>query len=266
MVQFQSLILLSLYYGAFAMPTPENNAVINPEDQKFALEYLNKFYTKTSQSRSAFEEKIKEMQTFFGMNVTGRLDTDTMNMMKAPRCGMPDVADFGTFPGSHSFVQLIFIPLVSSNRIQNYTPDLSRNVVDGSIQKALNAWSQVTPLRFRKVTSGSADILIQFAKRSHGDKYPFDGPNGVLAHAYAPGEGIGGDAHFDDDERWTNNKADFNLFLVAAHEFGHSLGLAHSNDRRALMYPIYQYMNTNNFRLPQDDIKGIQSLYGRRST
>ena len=50
------------------------------------------------------------------------------------------------------------------------------------------------------------------------------------------------------------------LESVATHEIGHLLGLGHSNDKKASMYP---YINLGEIKgLNSDDIRGIKDLYG----
>ncbi|XP_024430376.2 macrophage metalloelastase [Desmodus rotundus] len=203
------------------------------------------------------EKKIQEMQQFLGLNMTGQLDKSTLDMTHRPRCGVSNAQEFKTMPG-----RPVWKKRVITYRINNYTPDMKREDVDYIIQKAFQVWSNVTPLKFRRVNAGEADIMIRFVYGAHGDFSPFDGRGGVAAHAYGPGPGIGGDAHFDEAEFWTKNYRGANLFLIAVHEFGHSLGLGHSNNPKAIMFPTVSYVNLNTFHLSPDDIRGIQFLYG----
>uniref|UniRef100_A0A8C1YSM6 interstitial collagenase n=1 Tax=Cyprinus carpio TaxID=7962 RepID=A0A8C1YSM6_CYPCA len=265
-IHSQLCFLASLLLVIHARPISQPS----DKDEATAEHYLKNFYNLTDvtdqmtvdrRESSQLTEKMKEMQKFFGFKVTGKLDKETMEMMKKPRCGVPDVAKYSIFEGK---------PKWQTNkltyRILNYTPDMSKDEVDKTMEKALQVWAKVTPLKFTRIYSGTADITISFATGYHGDAYPFDGPQGILAHAFAPSSGIGGDAHFDEDEFFTlRSSKGFVLFLVAAHEFGHSLGLAHSNVRGALMFPTYSFTDPDRFSLPSDDIRGIQSLYGKRS-
>uniref|UniRef100_A0A8B9R0W3 interstitial collagenase n=1 Tax=Anas platyrhynchos TaxID=8839 RepID=A0A8B9R0W3_ANAPL len=203
-------------------------------------------------------EKLKEMQEFFGLEVTGKPDLETLEIMNKPRCGVPDVQQYVFTPGNPKWKRNNL-----TYRIVNYTRKMRQTDVDEAIQKALNVWSSVAPLTFQKTEDKDADIVISFAYRDHQDNSPFDGPNGQLAHAFQPGEGIGGDVHLDEEEAWSKDGRGYNLFIVLAHELGHSLGLSHSDDPGALMYPTYAYTDPNEFILPQDDIDGIQAIYGQ---
>ncbi|XP_071372745.1 transforming growth factor beta regulator 1 isoform X1 [Centroberyx affinis] len=211
-------------------------------------------------TKSSFSQNLQVMQAFFGLEVTGILDKETVQVMKAPRCGVSDISRYGHFPGKPKWEKRLI-----TYRITQYTPDLSQSQVDATIAQAFQLYSDVIPLDFKQIYSGTADIMILFKGGYHGDFYPFDGPSGVLAHANSPGQAQGGDTHFDDDETWTLTQRGVNLLLVAAHEFGHALGLDHSRDRRALMFPTYQYVNTNGYKLPDDDRRGVQALYGSRT-
>ncbi|NXJ89679.1 MMP9 protein, partial [Corythaixoides concolor] len=443
-----ALGMLALSCGAAPLQSKPQAVVTFPgelvspqSDLELAESYLLRFGYATEaevEARSgskhvSLAKALRKMQKQLGLQETGQLDAGTLEAMRAPRCGVPDVGTFLTFEGDLKWDHMDL-----TYRVMNYSPDLDRAVIDDAFKRAFKVWSDVTPLTFTQIHSGEADIMIMFGSREHGDGYPFDGKDGLLAHAFPPGRGIQGDAHFDDDELWTlgtglvvktrhgnangadchfpfvfeghsysrcitegrtdglpwcattasydrdkkygfcpsellytnggnsdgspcvfpfifdgtsydscttdgrsdgyrwcattanfdqdkkygfcpnrdtaviggNSQGDpcvfpftflgqsysactsqgrqdgklwcattsnydtdkkwgfcpdrgYSIFLVAAHEFGHSLGLDHSSVREALMYPMYSYVQ--DFQLHPDDIQGIQYLYGRGS-
>ncbi|XP_018397983.1 PREDICTED: matrix metalloproteinase-2-like [Cyphomyrmex costatus] len=156
-----------------------------------------------------------------------------------------------------------------SKRLNNLRSEQPSGLDTGGVRlelsKALDLWARNSKLTFQEINSDHADILVYFHRGYHGDGYPFDGRGQILAHAFFPGKDRGGDAHFDEEEIWLledeSNEEGTSLFAVAAHEFGHSLGLAHSSVQGALMYPWYQGLSPN-YELPEDDRHGIQQMYG----
>ena len=149
----------------------------------------------------------------------------------------------------------------------DFTAKIDQNTQAGQIALAFAQWMKYANVTITPVAQAaqprSADLL--FATYSHGDPYPFDGPGGVLAHTFYPfplnNEPLAGDMHFDDSESWGVGTG-IDLFSVALHEAGHALGLAHSTDPSAVMYPYYRQQTG----LTSDDIAAIQSLYGAASS
>jgi hypothetical protein len=69
---------------------------------------------------------------------------------------------------------------------------------------------------------------------------------------------IGGDINFNTGQAFNINGADYDLYTVALHEIGHSLGLGESSNAAAVMYATYNGLVTG---LASDDVAGIQNIY-----
>lgn len=204
------------------------------------------------------ERALIRFQQRYQLPADGTLNEATRELMAKPRCSMPDVRSPEEEARFSAYQRWPQSSLTYSHA--SFTPDLSSAFVESAVAGAVSQWTGATSgLSITKVGSGG-DITLGFATGDHGDGYPFDGPSGVLAHAFYPA--YGGDVHFDDAETWTTNGSGGISFpSVALHELGHSLGLDHSFVAGAAMLPYY----SGQTYLSEDDVLGIQELYAIRS-
>src|ERR1019366_4803190 len=139
------------------------------------------------------------------------------------------------------------------------TPKVEESLVRSEIARAFAEWARYANITITPASqpnlARSIDIL--FARFAHGDAYPFDGPGGMLAHTFYPVPGnpepIAGDMHLDADESWSVGgtvAGTVDIYSVALHETGHALGLGHSDNPSAVMYPYYRLQT----ELSPDDI------------
>ena len=147
------------------------------------------------------------------------------------------------------------------------TEKLPADAARSEFARALAEWSKYAAVNFTLTdqTAGNRTLAVLFASGAHGDGYPFDGRGGIQAHTFYPfpvnPESIAGDLHFDADESWRIG-ADTDFFSVALHEIGHALGLGHSDQPGAVMYPYYR----RHTALSPEDIGAILELYAPRES
>jgi hypothetical protein len=137
----------------------------------------------------------------------------------------------------------------------------SRDAWQGEFRRALAEWASHSPLTFTEVaddgspqgTAGAAQGDARFGDIRIGAM-----DMEVLALAWYPSTTTrGGDITFSTRHPF-NIGSPFDLFSLALHESGHSLGLKHSDDVTAAMSTTSTRVLTG---LTPDDIAGIQAIY-----
>jgi hypothetical protein len=140
---------------------------------------------------------------------------------------------------------------------------------EGQIEQAASLWENVTNVNLALVSDGGEPVGTNGDQQDDprfGDirigAVPL--PSGVLAETFLPPPANGGtdagDILFNSNISWQIGSS-YDLMTVAAHEFGHALGLGESSVSTAVMYGTYNGIKES---LTSDDIAGIQSIYGTR--
>ncbi|KAK2643019.1 hypothetical protein Ddye_024782, partial [Dipteronia dyeriana] len=218
------------------------------------------------------ESAVKTYQLNFNLNTTGILDPQTVSTMMLPRCGVPDIINGTTRMRSgyifnqnnNSHVKYAFFPgqpkWPKEKKILKFEyGEGTREDAKAPFGRAVDSWQLYIPFTLEHFNVlDQSEVRVSFKTRAHGDGRPFDGPRGVLAHAFAPTDGR---LHFDAEENWVVGavKDGFDIQTVGLHELGHIFGLEHSSVKEAIMWPMQPPGQTKG--LNDDDIQGIRALY-----
>ena len=164
-------------------------------------------------------------------------------------------------------------PTWASGPVLYYVNTINLDLPDAVIPPALavgaNAWSTQTRASFRFQDAGTSTVttntndginVVMFRNASSGS---------AIATTYWWSNGshiIDADIVFWDGgfQFFTGSTGCSNGFYIediAAHEFGHALGLGHSTVASATMYPSVSTCATGNRTLDPDDIAGVEALY-----
>lgn len=222
----------------------------------------------TEPASGVFDEStlqaVRAFQRHSGVPETGVIDAATRVVMKSHRCGVPEgIADADEDPSEKFALHSSKWHQTKITWCLNTTDDgIALSDARNAARNAFESWSKETNLTFERVDLPLlADINIKFRFVS-----PLEKPLDTLAFATFPDDG--GDITVQTLVPWSTNDITpdgaHDLQTVLRHEIGHALGIKHSSNESATMYPLISGGNGNVFAsraLHGDDKVAISALY-----
>lgn len=230
------------------------NSISIDDSKQFLLKYGYLNVSENELNELSDEEYLDALvlfQEYFNITSDGELNNETVKLIKTPRCGDLDEPSpylLHYYKWRKNILKWHFV------KVNHVYKDIAKNAFD--------IWSKHANVKFI-YNSTKPDIVISFEKGRHRCvkknelcSMGLDGVGKTLAHAFYPKDDQSTvEIHLDSEENWNHEM----LLSVLIHEIGHALGIFHSNDEEAIMYPFF---NSAKITLGSDDVNAIQKLFG----
>jgi len=130
----------------------------------------------------------------------------------------------------------------------------------GAVRNAGGTWGAVYPPGLRLSYRGSTSLTGRQYNGTNSISWVHEGNSGALATSYtwySGGTILETDMVFNDYYTWSTSGSHYDIETVALHEFGHWVGLGHSNT--GIMRPSYSGIQRS---IGSDAIAGFMAMYG----
>lgn len=224
---------------------------LSPEAARFLIDALIKYghlvpsvfnalFSK-AKLESILLEAVRSYQRFHGLDHQDGITPQFVRVIQTPRCGCPDLVRSEKVKRRSNVLRY---------NTKSFVTGLSQSDQIALQDKAFSDWAQFADLDIKRATATSNVTVSTGRGRQSG----FDGRGGTLAWAYLAGDLM----VYDLDELWRAS----NFQRVSRHEFGHILGLEHSQNPDDVMYAYLNEADT----LTANDQRRIIAMYGARQT